>query len=106
MFLSWFAARHPDYTQTSSTHPSIMVRVLVTGALACSTLAAPAFAADLADLPSCLKPRTLSAVTSTITQASVIKDPLLAQGFRTSDPACTYQVFRPVPQEVPIRGLW
>ena len=69
------------------------------------SLAAPAFAADLADLPSCLKPRTLSAVTATITQASVIKDPLVAQGFRTSDPACTYQVARPQPvfQEVPKR---
>lgn len=87
-----------------------MVRVLVTGALACSTLAAPAFAADLADLPSCLKPRTLSAVTATITQDTLIKDPLLAQGFRNSDPACTYQVARPAPQpvfqEVPVRGLW
>lgn len=85
-----------------------MVRVLVTGALACGTLAAPAFAADLADVPNCLKPRTLSAVTATITQASVIKDPLVAQGFRTSDPACTYQVARPQPvfQEVPVRGLW
>ncbi|MCX5932443.1 MAG: hypothetical protein NTW83_11630 [Cyanobacteria bacterium] len=85
-----------------------MIRVFATGALACSTLAAPAFAADLADLPSCLKPRTLSAVTATITQASVIKDPTIAQGFRTSDPACTYQVARPLPifQEVPIRGLW
>ncbi len=85
-----------------------MVRVLATGALVCSTLAAPVFAADLADLPGCLKPRTLSAVTATITQASVIKDPLVAQGFRTSDPACTYQVALPQPvfQEVPVRGLW
>jgi hypothetical protein len=85
-----------------------MVRFFSIGALAFGTLAAPAFAADLADLPSCLKPRTLSAVTATITQASVIKDPLVAQGFRTSDPACTYQVARPQPvfQEVPVRGLW
>jgi hypothetical protein len=85
-----------------------MVRFLTTGALAFGTLAAPALAADLADLPSCLKPRTLSAVTATITQASVIKDPLVAQGFRVSDPACTYQVARPAPvfEEVPVRGLW
>lgn len=83
-----------------------MVRILSIGAIAFGTLVAPAFAADLADLPSCLKPRTLSAVTATITQDSVIKDPLLAQGFRVSDPACTYQVARPVLQEVPVRGLW
>ncbi|MCT0218259.1 hypothetical protein KQ304_04465 [Synechococcus sp. CS-1329] len=84
-----------------------MVRFLTTGALAVGSLAAPAFAADLAEKPNCLKPRTLSSVTSTITQASVIKDPLIAQGFRISDPACTYQVARPViPQQVPIRGLW
>ncbi|WP_094556691.1 hypothetical protein [Synechococcus sp. 1G10] len=83
-----------------------MVRILSIGAIAFGTLVAPAFAADLADLPSCLKPRTLSAVTATITQDSVIKDPLLAQGFRVSDPACTYQVARPALQEVPVRGLW
>lgn len=84
-----------------------MIRFFTTAALASVTLAAPAFSADLADLPNCLKPRTLSSVTSTITQASVIKDPLIAQGFRISDPACTYQVARPVIlQQVPIRGLW
>ena len=71
-----------------------MFRIITTAALAAGTLTGPAFAADLADLPSCLKPRTLSSVTATITQASVIKDPLGAPGFRTSDPACTYQVAR------------
>ena len=85
-----------------------MLKLFTTGAaLALGSVAAPAFAADLADRPSCLGPRTLASVTSTITQASVVKDPLLAQGFRISDPACTYQVARPAPLEfVPIRGLW
>jgi hypothetical protein len=84
-----------------------MVRILTVGAVAFGSLAAPAFAADLSDLPNCLKPRTLSSVTDTVT-----KETLIAQsgGFGYSDPACTYRVARPmpqpVPQEVPVRGLW
>jgi hypothetical protein len=57
----------------------------------------------MADLPDCLKPRTLSSVTN-----SVVKDTLIAQAGGFGDPACTYRVAipQPIPEQVPVRGLW
>jgi hypothetical protein len=75
---------------------SFLVALTIIGALT-----APAFAAEVSDLPECLKPnRTMSSV-SVPTGDRV----LLAQSSGRLDPACTYRVEQP-PREVEIRGLW
>lgn len=81
-----------------------MFKPLCTGVVVACVMAAPSFAAELADLPDCLKPRTLSSVTDT-----VVKEQLIAQAGSIGDPACTYRVAIPqpvIPEEVPVRGLW